>query len=173
MRYLVRTPVPGYTGPVVGVHFVDGEAVVEDTKLAAMQFFDRHGYHVEQIDGDKDLEEAAQGVQEAQQDATEPGATGDRITGPGAAEGDLRLGEGRAQKVADAAEAAQGQPYAWEGAGADPADGFQRPADNAPKKEWAAYAAHRLDMSDADANAKTKAELVALVDEHDKKENDQ
>lgn len=41
---VVRTPVEGYTGSVVGVTFVDGEG--ETTNDSALEYFQRQGYEV-------------------------------------------------------------------------------------------------------------------------------
>lgn len=41
----IRTPVPGYTGEVVGVEFVDG--VGESGEPSQLAYFRRHGYTVE------------------------------------------------------------------------------------------------------------------------------
>ena len=40
----VKTPVAGFTGTVVGVHFEDGEGETEDPK--ALAYFTRQGYAV-------------------------------------------------------------------------------------------------------------------------------
>lgn len=43
----VATPVPGYTGSVGGVHFANGEALVdEDTHAAELGYFRASGYFV-------------------------------------------------------------------------------------------------------------------------------
>ena len=40
----IKTPVPGFTGLVAGVHFVDGEGSTDDE--AAISYFERQGYTV-------------------------------------------------------------------------------------------------------------------------------
>lgn len=46
MQYKVLAPVRGFTGEVAGVHFVRGEAVVDDGNKAAMQYFRRRHYGI-------------------------------------------------------------------------------------------------------------------------------
>ncbi len=43
----IHTPAAGFTGVVVGVPFTDG--VGETTDAAALSYFERHGYKVEQV----------------------------------------------------------------------------------------------------------------------------
>jgi len=45
----VTTPVPGYTGSVGGVHFVGGEALV-DEEAAEMTYLRNAGYHIGEPD---------------------------------------------------------------------------------------------------------------------------
>ncbi|GAA4059807.1 hypothetical protein [Actinomadura miaoliensis] len=51
MSYRITTPVDGYSGDVVGVAFVDGQATTDDE--AAVAYFRRHGYTVSGGDEDQ------------------------------------------------------------------------------------------------------------------------
>jgi hypothetical protein len=47
----VSTPVPDYSGSVGGVHFADGQALVDDeTFEAELGYFRRSGYTVEPVE---------------------------------------------------------------------------------------------------------------------------
>lgn len=49
MRYRVSTPQGDFRGEVAGVAFFDGSAEVDETRIAALAYFRRRGYHVEAI----------------------------------------------------------------------------------------------------------------------------
>jgi hypothetical protein len=51
---------------------------------------------------------------------------------------------------------------------ADQSDGTQRPGKNANKDTLVAYAVAELDMTKDDADAKTRVELLDLIDQHEK-----
>lgn len=44
MTPTIHTPVEHYTGPVIGVQFIDGEGQTEDP--AKLAYFERHGYSI-------------------------------------------------------------------------------------------------------------------------------
>lgn len=49
MTWQVRTPVQGYTGEVCGIPFVQGEALVPDSAIEALQYFRRKGYGLKEL----------------------------------------------------------------------------------------------------------------------------
>lgn len=49
MRYRVSTPQSDFRGEVAGVAFFDGSAEVDETRLAALAYFRRRGYHMEAV----------------------------------------------------------------------------------------------------------------------------
>lgn len=55
-RYIITSPVKGFTGARVGLNFVDGKAETDVT--SAIAYFIRHGYSVEDTEGEDATPEA-------------------------------------------------------------------------------------------------------------------
>lgn len=116
----IKTPVEGFTGTVAGVAFADGVGHTEDA--AALAYFRRHGYTIEQalpeaVEGDEGLVEApATGTPMGEAEGDElidfESMTVDQLKAF-AAEHEYTLGE--ATKKADIIEAIASQIPAVEG----------------------------------------------------------
>jgi hypothetical protein len=159
-QYRIRTPVQGHTGTVANIDFVRGEATIDtalDGHQAALQFFRRRGYGVEQLDAEP---EAAR-VPDIPDEGS--GLPGD----------DPSFG-GRPKDPADAVFSTSGETTGTEPEQVPPAlvppvpETPARPAGNASRDDWATYASVVLLLPAEEANALTRTDLVALVDAHDK-----
>lgn len=56
----ITAPVEGFAGDVVGVQFKDGTAHVKASETGKVQYFQRHGYGVEETPSEKKAREKAE-----------------------------------------------------------------------------------------------------------------
>lgn len=179
----VTAPVADFTGTVAGVEFVDGKA--DTTSPAALAYFRRHGYTIDQVTQAETLEATdprtvgtdGDGIEHLGtplRDAAVDPEPGDYLPptnageanphGPEVVSPEIHGSQGvrpvKPGKVpVDAPEVQEAAETAHAAEFTDVVDEVERPAQSAPKAEWVAYAvaqgATEADLADA-----TKADLI-------------
>ena len=137
MSPVVYTPVEGFTGTVVGVHFRDGAGETDDT--AALGYFQSAGYRIDRdapVKGDSGSGDPGNAASEP---AGDPATSGNPPADPDKGGDDGKSDDNKG-------------------------DAPKRPYPQANKAEWFAYLeqvkpGHGLTIEDT-----TKAELIAAVD---------